>query len=54
MSSSTGRTEMDFMWLAMGVMFIFDGVMFYIHAKMHKQVQSLQSQLNEIALNNLK
>lgn len=52
MSSNRDWIEMDLMWIVMAVMFIFDGVMLYIHAKMHKRVKFLENQLNAIATNN--
>jgi len=52
MSSNADWIEMDLMWMVMAVMFFFDGVMLYIHAKMHKRVKFLEDQLNALSTNN--
>jgi len=36
---------MTFMWIFMGVMFVMEVFMFYIHAKTHKRVQQLEQEI---------
>jgi hypothetical protein len=48
MSMSTGsndRLEMNIMWAAMGLMFIFDVGMFYFHIIMHKRLEKIEERL---------
>jgi hypothetical protein len=43
--TTSDRIEMNIMWIAMGVMFIFDLGMIYYHVNMHKRVKALEAQL---------
>jgi preprotein translocase subunit YajC len=43
--SNSSDTQMTFMWIFMGVMFVMEVFMFYIHAKTHKRVQQLEQEI---------
>jgi len=45
--TSSDRLEMNIMWAIMGLMFIGDVVMIYIHMKLHKKVQVLEKELSD-------
>ena len=46
--SSSSNTQMDLMWVAMGVMLVMECFMFYIHATMHKRVSRLEDELADL------
>ena len=45
--SSSSNLQMNLMWALMGVMFVMEVFMFYIHAKMHKRVTKLEEELKQ-------
>jgi hypothetical protein len=45
--ASSDRLEMNIMWAIMGVMFVVDIAMVYIHLKLHKKVVVLEKELSE-------
>jgi hypothetical protein len=42
---SSGRLEMNIMWIIMGAMFVLDIAMIYVHSNMHKRIKFLEEQL---------